>query len=53
VEITDLTEPVSLEPNPVPSLGVATATRVIEGPETDQAVTSTVTMDLWAGVVAN
>ena len=51
VQITDLTEPVALEPNPVPAFGSAEATRVIDGPATDQAVTSTVTIDAGGGVV--
>ena len=51
VTITGNTEDVPLEPNPVPPLGEATATRVIEGPATDQQVTSTVTIDAGGGVV--
>ena len=40
-----------LEPNPVPPFGAATATEVIDGPATDQQVTSTVTIDAGGGVV--
>ena len=40
-----------IEPNPVPPFGVATATSVIDGPATDQQVTSTVTIDVGGGVV--
>ncbi len=51
VTITGNTEDVPLEPNPVPPSGEATATRDIEGPATDQQVTSTVTIDAGGGVV--
>ena len=51
VQITNLTEPVTLEPNPVPPGATATATRVIDGPATDEQVTSTVTVDVGGGVV--
>ena len=51
VTITGNTEDVPLEPNPVPPFGAATATRVIDGPATDQQVTSTVTIDAGGGVV--
>ena len=51
VQVTDITEPVTLTPNPVPAFGLATATRVIDGPATDQAVTSTVTIDAGGGEV--
>ncbi len=50
VQITDVTEPETLEPNPVPPGATARATRVIDGPATDVAVTSTVTIDA-SGVV--
>jgi hypothetical protein len=49
VTITGNTENVPLEPNPVPPFGAATATRVIDGPATDQQVTSTVTIDAGGG----
>ena len=52
VTITENTEDAPLEPNPVPPVGeMATATQVIEGPATDQQVTSTVTIDVGGGVV--
>jgi hypothetical protein len=35
----------------VPPFGAATATEVIDGPATDQQVTSTVTIDAGGGVV--
>ena len=50
VEIVDLTEPVTLEPSVIPANSLARATEVIDGPETDQQVTSTVTIDLGGGV---
>ncbi len=49
VEIVDLTESVTLEPSVVPANSMALATEVIDGPETDQQVTSTVTIDLGGG----
>ena len=51
VTITGNTEDAPLEPNPVPPFGEATASHVIDGPATDQQVTSTVTIDAGAGVV--
>ena len=51
VTIIDNTEDAPLEPSTVPPLGEATATHVIEGPATDQQVTSTVTIDVGDGVV--
>ena len=51
VTITGNTEDAPLEPNPVPAGGEATASHVIDGPATDQQVTSTVTIDAGAGVV--
>ena len=44
------TEPVTLEPSVIPANSLALATEVIDGPETDQQVTSTVTIDLGDGV---
>src|SRR3954465_2034170 len=52
VQITDITEPVTLEPNVVPPGATATASRVIDGPTTDEQGTSTVTIDA-SGVVTD
>ncbi len=44
--IVSSSEGVSLEPNPVPPGASATATRVLDGPASDQQVTSTLTVEI-------
>ena len=46
LQIVSSSEGVSLEPNPVPPLSTATASTVVPGPETDQDVTSTLTVEV-------
>ena len=49
VEIITTSADVSLEPNPVPADGSASATMTLDGPDTDQQVATTVTIDDGSG----
>ena len=49
VQIITTSAEVPLEPNPVPALGSASATMTLDGPDTDQQVATTVTIDDGSG----
>ena len=51
VEIITTSAEVPLEPNPVPADGSASATMTLDGPDTDQQVATTVTIDDGSGQI--
>jgi hypothetical protein len=51
VDIITTSADVPLEPNPVPAVGSASATMTLDGPDTDQQVATTVTIDDGSGQI--